>query len=93
MVDDSESGKDTQESQSSPLTQNESGGSNEKEALGTGVNNKNILKELSQQQPQQKKEKGETKVTFSQNIIKEFPPITHRTKSWHSFNRCLSTIR
>lgn len=62
---------------------------NEKET--PGVTTKNILKEITQQHV--KKEKSETKVTFSQNIIKEFPPITHRTKSWHSFNRCLSTIR
>ncbi|KAG5685059.1 hypothetical protein PVAND_014260 [Polypedilum vanderplanki] len=31
--------------------------------------------------------------SFSQNIIKEFPPIGKKTKSWHNFNRCMSTIK
>ena len=30
---------------------------------------------------------------FTQNIIKEFPPIGKKTKSWHNFNRCLSTVK
>ncbi|CAO1409928.1 unnamed protein product [Diamesa tonsa] len=30
---------------------------------------------------------------FTQNIIKEFPPIGKKTKSWHNFNRCMSTVK
>lgn len=39
------------------------------------------------------KTESKNKVTFSQSIIKEFPPLTQRTKSWHGFNKCFSTIR
>lgn len=31
--------------------------------------------------------------SFTQNIIKEFPPIGKKTKSWHNFNRCMSTVK
>jgi hypothetical protein len=32
-------------------------------------------------------------LSFTQNLIKEFPPIGKKTKSWHNFNRCQSTVR
>lgn len=32
-----------------------------------------------------------TPPTFTQNIIREFPPINK--KSWHNFNRCMSTMK
>lgn len=32
-----------------------------------------------------------TSHAFTQNIIKEFPPINK--KSWHTFNRCMSTMK
>ncbi|KAL7026828.1 hypothetical protein ACKWTF_005185 [Chironomus riparius] len=32
-------------------------------------------------------------ISFSQNIIKEFPPIGNKPKSWHNFNRCISTMK
>jgi hypothetical protein len=32
-----------------------------------------------------------TPQAFTQNIIKEFPPINK--KSWHNFNRCMSTMK
>lgn len=32
-------------------------------------------------------------VSFSQNIIKEFPPIGKKTKSWHNFNRCQTSVK
>lgn len=31
--------------------------------------------------------------SFTQNIIKEFPPIGKKTKSWHNFSRCMSTMK
>lgn len=31
--------------------------------------------------------------SFTQNIIKEFPPIGKKTKSWHNFSRCVSTMK
>lgn len=31
--------------------------------------------------------------SFSQNIIREFPPIGQKTKSWHNFSRCVSTMK
>lgn len=31
--------------------------------------------------------------SFTQNIIREFPPIGKKTKSWHNFSRCVSTMK
>lgn len=31
--------------------------------------------------------------SFTHNIIKEFPPIGKKTKSWHNFSRCMSTMK
>lgn len=45
--------------------------------------------------PTENKTAVETKPppSFTQNIIKEFPPIGKKTKSWHNFSRCMSTMK
>ena len=45
--------------------------------------------------PTENKTAVETKPppSFSQHIIKEFPPIGQKTKSWHNFSRCMSTVK
>lgn len=61
------------------------------ELIITRVSDDNQLSEL----PTENKTAIETKPppSFTHNIIREFPPIGKKTKSWHNFSRCMSNVK
>lgn len=61
------------------------------ELIITRVSDDNQLSDL----PTENKTAIETKPppSFTHNIIREFPPIGKKTKSWHNFSRCMSNVK